>query len=215
MTDRGNDLALVEAALFLASQPLTRRALAKILGDVQLAYVDQLLEDLASAYETSTRGIELAVEGGAAMLRVKRDYIEYVALQKCNQEIDKAYQDIQSGTEFAKAGENAGLEVISTDEINRSSYIRSVGRNPKVLGAVFSLINPGDITPPVKYDRGYVIIKLNERQSLDLTQYSMMRDSLQTLVLSNKQREFFNEWYTDLVESADIEELVDEYFSSR
>jgi len=89
MTDRGNDLALVEAALFLASQPLTRRALAKILGDVQLAYVDQLLEDLTSAYETSTRGIELAVEGGAAMLRVKRDYIDRVAHLAPQQDIPR------------------------------------------------------------------------------------------------------------------------------
>jgi len=89
MTDRGNDLALTEAALFLASQPMTRRALAKILGDVQLPYVDRLLEDLASAYETSTRGIELAVEDGAAMLRVKRDYIDRVAHLAPQQDIPR------------------------------------------------------------------------------------------------------------------------------
>jgi len=79
VTERGNDLALVEAALFLSSQPMTRRALAKLLGDVRLAYVDGLLEDLATAYEDPARGIQVHVEEGRALLRVKNDYVNRVA----------------------------------------------------------------------------------------------------------------------------------------
>ncbi len=76
---RGNDLALVEAALFLASRPLTRRSLAKILGDVPQSYVDQLLSDLQGAYADATKGIELVVEDGRALLRVKAPYVDRVA----------------------------------------------------------------------------------------------------------------------------------------
>jgi len=79
VTDRGNDLALVEAALFLSPQPMTRRGLAKLLGGVRLAYVDQLLEDLAGSYEDSVRGIELLLDDGRALLRVKAEYVERVA----------------------------------------------------------------------------------------------------------------------------------------
>ncbi len=89
MTDRGNDLAVVEAALFLSPQPLTRRGLAKILGGVQLAYVDRLLEDLASAYGDTARGIELRVEEGRALLRVKRQYIDRVAHLAPQQDIPR------------------------------------------------------------------------------------------------------------------------------
>lgn len=89
MTDRGNDLALVEAALFLSPQPLTRRGLAKILGGVRLAYVDQLLEDLAAAYEDSKRGIELRVDEGKALLRVKSDYVDRVAHLAPQQDIPR------------------------------------------------------------------------------------------------------------------------------
>ncbi len=74
-----NDLALAEAALFLAPQPLTRRGLAKILGGVAQAYVDQLLEDLKERYEDPSRGIELHVEEGRAQLRVKPAYVNEVA----------------------------------------------------------------------------------------------------------------------------------------
>lgn len=86
---RGNDLALVEAALFLAPKPLTRRGLAKILGGVRLAYVDRLLEDLAASYSDSTRGIELHVEEGRALLAVKSDYVARVAHLAPQQDIPR------------------------------------------------------------------------------------------------------------------------------
>ncbi len=78
-TSRGNDLALVEAALFLASRPLTRRALAKILGDVPQSYVDQLLADLQMAYADPAKGIEVVADEGRALLRVKSAYVDRVA----------------------------------------------------------------------------------------------------------------------------------------
>ena len=89
VTDRGNDLALVEAALFLSPQPMTRRGLAKILGGVQLAYVDGLLEDLAASYQDSVRGLEVLVDEGRAYLRVKPDYIERVAHLAPQQDIPR------------------------------------------------------------------------------------------------------------------------------
>ena len=74
-----NDLALAEAALFLAPQPLTRRALAKILGGVAQAYVDQLLADLKTQFEDAGRGIELHIEDGRAQFRVKSAYVNEVS----------------------------------------------------------------------------------------------------------------------------------------
>jgi segregation and condensation protein B len=84
-----NDLALAEAALFLSPQPLTRRALAKILGGVALAYVDQLWEDLKERYEDADRGIELHIEDGRAMLRVKAVYVNQVAHLAPQQDIPR------------------------------------------------------------------------------------------------------------------------------
>lgn len=84
-----NDLALAEAALFLAPQPLTRRALAKILGGVALAYVDQLLEDLKECFDDPSRGIELHIEDGRAMFRVKSVYVNEVAHLAPQQDIPR------------------------------------------------------------------------------------------------------------------------------
>jgi len=83
------DLALVEAALFLSPQPLTRRGIAKILGGVPLAYVDRLLDELSCALRDPARGIELKTEEGRALLRVKAEYIDRVAHLAPQQDIPR------------------------------------------------------------------------------------------------------------------------------
>ena len=83
------DLALVEAALFLSPQPMTRRGLAKLLGGVQLAYVDQLLDELATELDPSAHGIELVVEDGQAALRVRAELVEQVAHLAPQQDIPR------------------------------------------------------------------------------------------------------------------------------
>jgi len=83
------DLALVEAALFLSPQPMTRRGLAKLLGGVQLAYVDQLLDELTTELDPSAHGIELWTEDGRATLRVRAEFVEQVAHLAPQQDIPR------------------------------------------------------------------------------------------------------------------------------
>ncbi len=83
------DRALTEAALFLAPQPLTRRGLAKILGDVQLEYVDRLLAELRKAYDSETHGLELHIEEGRAGFRVKTAFIDRVSHLAPQQDIPR------------------------------------------------------------------------------------------------------------------------------
>ena len=83
MSDHGptpetEDRALIEAALFLSPQPMTRRSLARILGDVQREYIDRLLSELKREYEREEHGLELHVEEGRFGFRVKTAHIERV-----------------------------------------------------------------------------------------------------------------------------------------
>jgi len=72
------DRALIEAALFLAPRPMTRRALARVLGDVQREYIDRLLAELKRDYDRDEHGLELHVEEGRFGLRVKAAFIDRV-----------------------------------------------------------------------------------------------------------------------------------------
>ncbi len=86
---RIEDRNLVEAALFLSPEPLTRRRLAKILGGTALAYVDRILEEIKAEFDAPTHGIELLVEDGRAYLQVKRPYVDKVAHLAPQQDIPR------------------------------------------------------------------------------------------------------------------------------
>lgn len=83
------DRALIEAALFLSPQPLTRRSLSKILEDVQGAYVDRLLAELRQEYARDEHGLELCLEEGRAGFRVKKAFIDRVAHLAPQQDIPR------------------------------------------------------------------------------------------------------------------------------
>lgn len=70
MRSRMEPKALVEAALFVADQPLSMARLAEVLGLAEAA-VGRLLQLLADEYAAADRGIELVQEGGGYVLRVK------------------------------------------------------------------------------------------------------------------------------------------------
>jgi segregation and condensation protein B len=87
--DKERDRGLLEAALFLAGKPLSRRKLAKILDEASLAYVDLLLDELREELSQTHRGIELRVKEGKILLQVKNDYVDAVAHLAPQQDIPR------------------------------------------------------------------------------------------------------------------------------
>ncbi len=88
-TTETEDRALIEAALFLSPQPLSRRDLAKILGGVRLEYVDRLLAELEREYAGEAHGLELHTEEGRAGFRVKKAFIDRVSHLAPQQDIPR------------------------------------------------------------------------------------------------------------------------------
>ena len=88
-SDIEHDQALVEAALFLSPEPLTRHKLARIIGGASLAYVERVLGHIEDEYRGSTHGIDLHVEDGKSMFQVKRAYIDAVAHLAPHQDISR------------------------------------------------------------------------------------------------------------------------------
>jgi len=88
-SDPKRDRALVEAALFLSPQPLTRHKLARIIGGASLAYVELLLGQTEDEFRGDTHGIELHIEDGKSIFQVKRAYIDKVAHLAPHQDISR------------------------------------------------------------------------------------------------------------------------------
>jgi peptidyl-prolyl cis-trans isomerase D len=183
----------------------------------EIGTISSIFENDASI--VITRVAEILDAGVASFEEVKAevesDLKNQLALQICESEINRAYQAIQDGNEFNKAAQDAGLEIISTDLIARDGFVKNIGREPKIIGAIFHLQNPGDISNPIKYDRGCAIAKLLERQSAELDKYGVVRDSLEQTLLQTKMNETLNSWYIDLLASVEKENYIDEYFTTR
>lgn len=73
-----NKKALIEAALFVASNPLSPEKLCEIAG-ISLKELEEILEEISSELQSIERGIELAKTPEGYEFRVKPEYREKVA----------------------------------------------------------------------------------------------------------------------------------------
>ena len=71
--------ARLEAALFLAEEPLKRKQIADVLSLGSMGYVDMLIEEFEEMLEKEHRGLELVETGSGYELKVKSDHLDNVS----------------------------------------------------------------------------------------------------------------------------------------
>lgn len=114
----------------------------------------------------------------------------------------------RSGMSIERAAKAHGLQYVTSDLFSRDSYVPYIGRDPKAVGAAFTLSAPGQIIGPVDYASGAAVMTLLERVPADLSVYTEKRDSIVTAVRTTKQQEFYGRWMESLVNSAKVESNV-------
>ena len=135
---------------------------------------------------------------------VERDCMTDKMATRCHDTAMAIWNDIQQGIDPKKAAENHGDEYTVTEPFDRGAYVPELGRDPRAIGAAFSLTKPGEMTAPVDFKQGCAIFKLIERTSPDVTEFTTQRDSLKTEVLQAKQRDLLGRWFQTLVEDSEI-----------
>jgi segregation and condensation protein B len=71
--------ALVEAALFVSQEPLTIKAIGKILGTRSKKKITQIMRELKEDFEKNNRGLQLVFTGQGYELRIRNEFVEKVA----------------------------------------------------------------------------------------------------------------------------------------
>ena len=71
--------AKLEAALFLAEDPMQRKEVADVLNLGSIGYVDMLIEEFEEMLEENHRGLELVHGNEGYELKVKKDHIDDVS----------------------------------------------------------------------------------------------------------------------------------------
>ncbi len=227
----GSDLAAAAANLgdtldttgfFIEDKPIPKmgydRSISQFAFDQPVGTVSPVFETdaqvlVAKIIAREPAGIEPFDE---AEEKVRTDFTDYLAKQKCRADIDKIWAGIQdNGLSLKKAAADADYEIRTSPPITRMDYLIGIGGDPRLIGTAFALKNPGDLTGPAEYLKGWAILKLDERQSADLSKYNEVRDSLSRVILRDKQNTILNDWYLDMVKSAHVQDYVEEYFANR
>jgi segregation and condensation protein B len=76
--DENESRQVIEAALFMASRPLTLPEMGKLIGVAAPGFVAQRVRALQDSYNSAGSAIEIAEEGGKFYMRVRAQFVPYV-----------------------------------------------------------------------------------------------------------------------------------------
>ena len=141
--------------------------------------------------------------------RVERNWRNDQLNRICRDSAQAVYDEIQKGTDIDRAARNFNLTYTTPGALTRNSSIAGVGSDPRAVGAVFALTEPGEISRPVDYNQGCAIFKLLDRPALDLADFNEKRDSISSTLLVTKQQDVLARWYDNLVARSEIVNNVD------
>jgi len=122
------------------------------------------------------------------------------------------HQALTGGIKISQASRQFGFPYAVKDKITRNSIIPNIGKEPLVMATVFSLQEEGQLSKPTDYRNGVAIFKLVEKYSPSIDEFEQVRDSLESVVLYQKQQDVFQRWFENLMQDAEVENYIDEFY---
>lgn len=122
------------------------------------------------------------------------------------------YDKASKGMALQEATAEDSLEIKESGSFSRSGYVTGVGREPKFIGAAFSLKEPGDIAKPVEATRGYYVLELIEKKDFDESHFNSSKDRIAAQLRQRKETEVFAKWYAEVKADADIKDFRSRFF---
>lgn len=140
--------------------------------------------------------------------KLKREKQNALAAMKAQ----KIYEKINSGTSFETIVAEDSLEIKESTDFSRTGYVAGVGREPKFIGAAFSLDVSGDVSKPVLATRGCYLIQLAQKKAFDEADFNKQKKQIASRLLQRKQSQVFANWYTEAKANADIKDFRSRFF---
>ncbi|HOP07430.1 MAG TPA: peptidylprolyl isomerase [candidate division Zixibacteria bacterium] len=135
---------------------------------------------------------------------VAQDIVLWKVSTLCRDTANAIWAEIEKGVDWKNAAKKYSEEYETPDPFKLGGYVKGLGRDPKAIGAAFSLKEPGQTLPPIDYDQGTVMMKLIERTNPDLSQYAGVRDSISNELMIQKQRELYARWFQIQIQNSAI-----------
>jgi parvulin-like peptidyl-prolyl isomerase len=138
--------------------------------------------------------------------KLKNEKALLLAKEKCQE----LYEQAKASNSLAGAAAQIGGKVQQTSEFTFSTYVTGLGREPRFVGAAFGL-PAGAISQPVEGTRGYYLLKVLSKNTLNEADLAAQKESLRTQLQQRKQQAIFGQWYTGLKDKSKIEDFRKDY----
>jgi peptidyl-prolyl cis-trans isomerase D len=115
---------------------------------------------------------------------------------------------ISTPNDFDRIAHKDSLEIKeTTTPFAFDDYVPGVGKQTAFNGTALDLKEPGEISQPVKVNRGYAIIELLEKANVDSADFDVHKDEIEQQLLTQKRNEAYGAWLKQLQDKAKIQDL--------
>lgn len=132
------------------------------------------------------------------------------AMQMVKEKAQNFADKLVNGDSFESLASSNNLKILRTDFFTMSGYVQGIGREPRFIGSAFAL-NVGQVSKPVEGSRGYYLLKLAEKTSINEKDFESQKETLKNQVVQRKQQAMFSQWYTALKEKSSIKDYRKDY----
>jgi peptidyl-prolyl cis-trans isomerase D len=156
-------------------------------------------------------------EEGVAALEEVRQQVERMArlerkAEACSRRLEGVRQQVLGGRSLDQAAAEENLEVRRPEPFSRSESVPDIGRRNAFVGAAFRL-EPGELSEVVTLPRGAYLIRAVDKVAADEDQFQAEREQLAQQLLIERQNEVLQTWFTQIFQSADIQDNRHRFFT--
>jgi peptidyl-prolyl cis-trans isomerase D len=154
---------------------------------------------------------------GVAPLAEMQQYLERIVkrdkkAEMAGKQLGAVRQQVQSGVDLQEAAKAANLEVRRLEPFSRADYVPGIGRKNAFVGTAFRLAK-GELSDIVTSGQGAYLLRLVDKTAVDEAKFTEEQAQTESELLVQRQNEALQVWFTQLYETAQIEDNRHHFFT--
>lgn len=143
--------------------------------------------------------------------QVKKALIQEKRMRLAEKKAQRARAALSRGKNLRQVAREMSVKVKVTPSFSRKDYIPGVGRVPEFFRVAFAL-KKGEISPVIKTEKGYYLIRLVEKQPANKKKFLQEKENLRQELLQEKQLTAYTTWFEGLKKKAKIKDYRSLYY---
>ncbi len=137
--------------------------------------------------------------------RVKQAYLMNLRKGKASQIAGSIAQDVARGKTLEAAASSWNITVAKSQPFTRTSTVPGIGKDNAVIARAFTL-SPGGTSKVIENAGEFFVIRLDNLEAANLERLGGNFGQIRMSLLSTKQQAYINDWYSELLANAKIQD---------